>query len=156
MPSTLVQSKERKESNFAIWQPWLQVLPSLVHFEHGIPSSVYRDGWTKRLDPRLRYPTSWPQEQVYATYGPSYCQFLHSGELRNDDAILAWITKELQAVDIPEVKPRFGRLAKSEIKPLLLKSGLECMKNAEVDRMKFAWALIEKRKSYYFLLMAKL
>ena len=23
-PSTLVQSKERKGSNFAIWQPWLQ------------------------------------------------------------------------------------------------------------------------------------
>ena len=22
----------------------LQVLPSLVHFEHGIPSSIYRDG----------------------------------------------------------------------------------------------------------------
>ena len=25
-PSTLVQSKERKGSNFAIWQPWLQSL----------------------------------------------------------------------------------------------------------------------------------
>ena len=32
--------------------------------------------------------------------------YRYSGELRNDDAILAWITKELQAVDIPEVKPR--------------------------------------------------
>ena len=48
----------------------LQVLPSLVHFEHGVPASIY------------------------------------SGEMKNDDAILAWITKELQAVDIPEVKPR--------------------------------------------------
>ena len=44
--------------------------------------------------------------RVHTTYCPSFDHFFGSGELRNDDAILAWITKELQAVDIPEVKPR--------------------------------------------------
>ena len=30
MPSTLAQSKERKGSNFAIWQPWMQEQPMLT------------------------------------------------------------------------------------------------------------------------------
>jgi hypothetical protein len=47
----------------------LQVLPSLVHFEHGIPS-------------------------------------VYSGDLKNDDSILGWITKELESIDIADVKPR--------------------------------------------------
>ena len=41
-PSTLAQSKERKGSNFAIWQPCLQVLldpanEGLLHAAWGVP-----------------------------------------------------------------------------------------------------------------------
>ena len=33
MPSTLAQSKERKGSNFAIWQPWSQEATCISEFE---------------------------------------------------------------------------------------------------------------------------
>ena len=47
----------------------LQVMPSLVHFEHGIPT-------------------------------------VYSGDLKNDDNILGWITKELESAAIVHVRPR--------------------------------------------------
>ena len=52
-PSTLAQSKERKRSNFAIWQPWYQY--------------VYDDGYDYAPNPTYVYPG-----QVYYAQGAPY------------------------------------------------------------------------------------
>ena len=107
-PSTLVQSKERKGSNFAIWQPWAEAFVDIMALtmeenysidvkacvetliEQKLEDEVIKStGMIRKVDPRLRdsiFGLLCTPNRTHATYDPTLYN------LRADTFIKYWNT----------------------------------------------------------------